>query len=1736
MNDTIKLIYLDRDNIKNVIVFFGEQNYSDSNSDSNSNITETIQNDSGSLFKEVFSKDQIDMITSQELKVHFSKQMIYIDDTIETIKKKIITVFVDELSTPISFDEIYLFSKQIQTLNNTQIYDGLTQNGKVTLTNDIMAHFLSNVNNVNLDQFQSKSIYTYNDIIDLNLADKPQIVNISIGQRFIIGEDKFSFTINPFQAGTFDKILEKNVDSIITTTNKELLLSSGFLFENTLYLCLAEDVLKYAISKNLSETTITKIYYPFLREKQIFDLKELKEKKYELLEENNALINNNFIKYVDNIDMFHQVYNTKKNELNYIENGIQKIEFILSQDVEFNMPLETIFKLIHSTKTVPFIKLNSSKRQENIYRIYCDKIAKNGRKIPYLSKNVVFKLAKTMGMSKRVSCYLEINENKQTIPIVVEFDSVANIYIKAEFRETKSIADIETLIKTNVNPLIEIVRNYVITSGYSMQLFNNLYDKHTEITNIKYSSYISIDKNINLNNLLGCVSSVFNVIVGELKNGIVMRYKRVSNFNEMDSQEAFIVELLNRANEDEDIVKLLMDNFQLKETEAQMKIADILNNLQLVQTLNKRRKLKIKNNPGFLTKITQDPFKQNIMIEMENINDIFYMNVIPMYIDSLIRITQAPETSNIDVSTIDGLCKTKEFGDIYELDEIIAPAEKGIVDNVPVAVVAENLVFGETALKSKDKSINVLDFLYDDDDEDEEADDEDEEADDQGIDVELDDDELIGGINNTNLSESDEGIDIDLDDAEEDEEDQEDEGIDIDLDDAEDDKTIQEPSEDKEDSRRQTKPSADKDKDKDNNTPPKPSADKDKNKPLLSRQSTKKKSVRLSIQDGEKLEKDVTGMRIADPNPFFKAMHEKDPTLFLTVSDGKYNAYSRVCPWNKRKQPVILTDEEKDKIDKEHPGSYEHAIKYGSDPNKQFWYICPRFWDLKNNTSLTEEEVKSGKYGGIIPQDAKTVPRGKNIWEFSDAEGAVPRTHVGKDGKYVQHYPGFLKKDVHPDGKCVPCCFSSWDKPVQKKRREECSQSVIDDTSKDTSIKPTIKQDMDDYIKGPEKFPLEEGRFGYLPFIVQTFINTDNKECQVSATNKNLKKQKSCYLRKGMENSKNKSFLACIADIYLEKSTTVFTVETFIQDRLIRMLTPDIFVMLQNGSLVAEFQSSNLDSINIEDIKDSVIYSKLKASNPIQLKKIASALYNFTEYLKSPSSKIDYTYLWDLICQPNELLFPTGINLVIMNLPQDDDTSNINIICPTNYYSTTKYNPDRDTALIIQKYEYFEPVYIVMDKSTKNITNIATTKTYTPDIMKRVPELKQLSTTIQEIYASMCKPLLSMPQSYKYKEIKFKRNITLEKSIEILTKFEFMIDSLVVNYDNKVIGLNIRKNGMSGFIPCFPSGIIPSYELIDMDNEEQHKNMEETLQFLRMVASETKGEITCKPVVKILEDKLLVGLLTETNQFIPLIEPELDTDQSIKHTADDGNFLQVNKIVQTSKKTDKTRDEYVIKIKLETELYNAFRNKLRMLLNNFKNKSARDEIENVANSVQMVYFLQLERLILLLKRLMKTHVEFIPVTNQSLQHIEQNMKEGDIMLVPQNNLLSGLENEEIYYSKLADELIRYNRIKQFMFKPNMFLSFTDLKYNLNSDEIILLHSLLTSDYFDDLIPDITNKYISFNSYDNAEPNISQKYDNTYNVSIKPGVKNNQKVEIIGRATEKPKMASKIGKFTLVDNI
>jgi len=78
---------------------------------------------------------------------------------------------------------------------------------------------------------------------------------------------------------------------------------------------------------------------------------------------------------------------------------------------------------------------------------------------------------------------------------------------------------------------------------------------------------------------------------------------------------------------------------------------------------------------------------------------------------------------------------------------------------------------------------------------------------------------------------------------------------------------------------------------------------------------------------------------------------------------------------------------------------------------------------------------------------------------------------------------------------------------------------------------------------------------------------------------------------------------------------------------------------------------------------------------------------------------------------------------------------------------------------------------------------------------------------------------------------------------------------------------------------------------------------------------------------------------------------------------------------------------------------------------------------------------------------------------------------------------------------MADEFIRYNRIKSFMLQPQTYLSFGNIGYNLKENEIILIQSLLTQEYFEGLVPANINKYAHFSSYDEVEPIKTQVYEN-----------------------------------------
>ena len=832
-------------------------------------------------------------------------------------------------------------------------------------------------------------------------------------------------------------------------------------------------------------------------------------------------------------------------------------------------------------------------------------------------------------------------------------------------------------------------------------------------------------------------------------------------------------------------------------------------------------------------------------------------------------------------------------------------------------------------------------------------------------------------------------------------------------------------------------------------------------------------------------------------------MFSLDPKLFLKKKDGKYNAYSRICPSNVRRQPVILTDEEKERIDKENPDSYEHAIKYGSSKENEFWYICPRYWCLLNNTAMTEQDIKEGKCGGytkIIPKNAKKVPKDAFVYEFS-----AKSEHIDNEGDYIQHYPGFVKEGNHPENLCIPCCFKSWDSAAQKKRREKCL--------KDKKLEKKEKsEDLDEYIKGYDKFPISQGRWGFLPISVQKILHTDNNKCKEENTN-NIKSHTDCLLRKGIENNRNQSFIGVISDLYhdylkiktknkREKIPNIKEMKKIIIDSL----NLDNFITYFRGSLVSLFEKEYNKDINLKKYENTKIYEKLINGETYELNilnKIVNSFENFIEYLKDDEVKIDHTFLWDIISKPNSNLFPKGLNLCILEINESDNTDNIDILCPTNNYSDELYDSKKQTLIVMKKNDFYEPIYLYRDEKTKIIVK----KTFSVYNSYIISNIKQMLEIIKSTY-NKCKPLPSLPKVYK-----FKNNKILSEVSDILKIHNIDIIKQILNYNNKVIGIIIKVNELSGYIPIEPSSIDNDIDYDYIDNIEW-RDLNETIKFLKLISKKTKEELPVLPKIKVLEDGLIIGIITETNQFIQIERPEENINFEDMEEIDDINYFISDKIVINSNNKDIERIKMIKKIKLENNFYNAFRNSVRILLNKYENLKLRKDIEDLIERLDLTYFEKLELLKKKIMDLMKDYVEFTNINDEMLMNIVDvnnclikekcsekqyclTTSDNDCKLIlPSVHLISGNNNNEnIYYHRISDEFIRYGRIRNYIFKPKVYLSLDKVEYNLTNNEIILLDTILIKGYFDDLEEVYKNKYISNNVPEFIQPQKTQKYSN-----------------------------------------
>jgi hypothetical protein len=295
----------------------------------------------------------------------------------------------------------------------------------------------------------------------------------------------------------------------------------------------------------------------------------------------------------------------------------------------------------------------------------------------------------------------------------------------------------------------------------------------------------------------------------------------------------------------------------------------------------------------------------------------------------------------------------------------------------------------------------------------------------------------------------------------------------------------------------------------------------------------------------------------------------------------------------------------------------------------------------------------------------------------------------------------------------------------------------------------------------------------------------------------------------------------------------------------------------------------------------------------------------------------------------------------------------------------------------------------------------------------------------------------------------------------------------------------------------------------EIDNEIQYNthvwmDYETTIRELKHIHIESRNSIPCSPKLKVIEDGLIVGVITETNQFVQIDPPTEDIYEDDFPTVHQSNTYIADKELAISQMEDPERKKTVSKIYLQTQFFVLFRTIVREVLNALENRKVKQKIMDLFENPFVLSSVKERKIIFFLKQLVGKRVEFAEfdedvlydicsTDNKNMYCIKRNGRDC-VLLIPENHLLqTGVKNTVFFYQRLANDLLHNMRVRLFMTEPNNYLNVTDTDYKINRDEFILLQSTLQGDYLKNQIPFNKNNQIQNITYDTAQPQITKLY-------------------------------------------
>tara|TARA_B110000483_G_scaffold14606_2_gene16457 strand:+ start:1549 stop:5955 length:4407 start_codon:yes stop_codon:yes gene_type:complete len=1427
----------------------------------------------------------------KEEDIIFSEYRIYPDDTIQTVKNKILLTIEFDLC----YEELYIFGNQDTFIE----------------TDDI-------------DNYEDTREFKKNAIkIDTSMYDLKTI----IGYKYD-GPYDYLFPVEPYNYTGQDKVLFDLDNSVLL---------SFLCTSNTLYVCPCEDVVM-----NVENDKIISVYYPLLYKRKIDSLSKLRKERTKMVAENRKKIPADLLKMYKCVDILHDINKVVPDRPEYVVNGINS--FSIAMKTQYNiLPLDAIFKCIHATKDCQYIKYNPGFSRDTFYRLYSERTAKNGRKIPFLKISEILKYSRDIGKKEQIAIMVnrKYHENQKHIHIILSKNG--NITINGTFSVAVEYIILESLLTSIFESVIENINDSIERIGYSINRFVSLTHKDIIINSLTYTYTLNITKNIDLSKYRNLLYSLFLLKKVNMDDGDAqLMFKRVDNYIVMNEIDEFITIKRKETEDIQDIIASLIKELQMDEESARKHVIEFFGEHRILNG-------ELIDNIGFPITMELQKAKNQLTIVTTNINNIYYIKILEEYYDAIVKLFQNSDS-------------LKEIIDVIQITTKKKINEKAI-EKTKISPVVQAIVMPQTLDNDFFSNNDQIEGVTEEDDV-------------FGMMDEEEEDDVFGMM-----------------DEEEEEE--------------------------------------------------------------------------TSGGAGDDLDVNVTGMKLNNPNPFYSRIENRDPAFVLKKDSGKYNSYSRTCPPAEKRQPMILNKKEMENIEKNHRESYNEALEY-STKDEPFWYICPRYWSLKDNTSFTEKEVEAilkKTPNAIIPPGSKTVPEGSYIYEFKH-----PKQHINAKGEYIYQYPGLIH-DAHPDGYSIPCCF-------KKQKKRDAVPKKVEKTY--------------NYIVDSIKYPVPNARLGFLPLPVQIFFNNNAQTCISKTNSALLNGDVKCLLRAGSEQNILSSFIGAIAGAYAEEHQVNIPSIEQMMIILSESLTLDDFINYNNSSLVSVFRSEHSENVDIEMYKKSKLYKMVYGPQDVSndeddfFRDTVKSFENFKMYINDNSAFIDHTFLWEVVSESNLKIFKNGVNLIILEIYKSKSNSNIRILCPTNPYSQRFFDPSKKSIILLKQDDFYELLCIQNGKKT--IKLLPSNESLIQDALKFIEE--NINTT--------CRPKKSLI-NYEYE-----RNLSALETENLLRKYNISIKNKVVNFQSKIVGFFTTI-----FVPCTPSSLFEKHSRNDrfMNNSALYKNYATTIEKLNEIYEKTNGEIPCKPIKKVVHNGNVHGIRTMNNLYVKLKQlvpiTKIDDNLPIEHSND---YMEADVTATTSRKSDKEL-EVVSHINLETQYYSVFRTVVRILFNRRENLELKTNAKEIIDDSEDKYENKIKKLVQILKSLTHDHVEFNDVNVKKIEVVHscfRNCKSkqtckhrGDICVfeIPKHNIIEPeIENDIFYFVKLADELLRVYSIYAFIMDPHRFLNYNNMKYSVNEDEILLVDALVNHDYFNEM-EILDNKFIGQITYDIAIPDKKQQYSN-----------------------------------------